>query len=153
MRVIVACTLVVLSILAAIALTRTNVLSPPAPTAGKAPVTAADASVKPNIPVKPPTDPVMTMAPAAPIAAAESVQAAPDGPPVAQATVAAPAASAVPPAPVPPPVSCPGNPDALGLARTVQIDTTGGPGFGFEHFKSHDFLKPGEVVLTFDDGP
>src|SRR5262249_29793875 len=102
MRVIVACTLVVLSILAAIALTRTNVLSPPAPTAGKAPVTAADASVKPNIPVKPPTDPVMTMA-AAPIAAAESVQAAPDGPPVAQATVAAPAASAVPPAPVPPP--------------------------------------------------
>src|SRR5437762_468365 len=27
------------------------------------------------------------------------------------------------------------NPDALGLARTVVIDTTGGPGFGFEHFK------------------
>ena len=26
-------------------------------------------------------------------------------------------------------------------------------GFGFEHFKSHDFLRPGEVVLTFDDGP
>ena len=25
--------------------------------------------------------------------------------------------------------------------------------FGFEHFKMHDFLKPGEVVLTFDDGP
>ena len=35
----------------------------------------------------------------------------------------------------------------------VEIDTTGGPGFGFEHFKSHDFLRPGEVVLTFDDGP
>jgi len=41
----------------------------------------------------------------------------------------------------------------LGISRTVQIDTTGGPGFGFEHFKQHDFLKPGEVVLTFDDGP
>ena len=27
------------------------------------------------------------------------------------------------------------------------------PGFGFEHFKVHDFLQPGEVVLTFDDGP
>ena len=35
----------------------------------------------------------------------------------------------------------------------MQVDTTGGPGFGFEHFKTHDFLKPGEVVLTFDDGP
>ena len=35
----------------------------------------------------------------------------------------------------------------------VEIDTTGGPGFGFEHFKSYDFLREGEVVLTFDDGP
>jgi peptidoglycan/xylan/chitin deacetylase (PgdA/CDA1 family) len=41
----------------------------------------------------------------------------------------------------------------LGIARVVEIDTTGGPGFGFEHFKSHDFLREGEVVLTFDDGP
>ena len=45
------------------------------------------------------------------------------------------------------------NPDALGISRTVEVDTTGGPGFGFEHFKQHDFLQPGEVVLTFDDGP
>jgi peptidoglycan/xylan/chitin deacetylase (PgdA/CDA1 family) len=45
------------------------------------------------------------------------------------------------------------NPDALGVHRTVQIDTTGGPGFGSEQFKAHDFLEPGEVVLTFDDGP
>ena len=45
------------------------------------------------------------------------------------------------------------NPNAMGLARTVEIDTTGAPGFGFEHFKNHDFLKNGEVVLTFDDGP
>jgi peptidoglycan/xylan/chitin deacetylase (PgdA/CDA1 family) len=43
--------------------------------------------------------------------------------------------------------------NALGIARTVEIDTTGGPGFGFEHFKNHDFLREGEVVLTFDDGP
>jgi peptidoglycan/xylan/chitin deacetylase (PgdA/CDA1 family) len=46
-----------------------------------------------------------------------------------------------------------GNPNALGISRVVEIDTTGGPGFGFEHFKSHDFLREGEVVLTFDDGP
>src|SRR5262249_22230197 len=25
--------------------------------------------------------------------------------------------------------------------------------FGFEHYKDHDFLREGEVVLTFDDGP
>jgi len=45
------------------------------------------------------------------------------------------------------------NPNALGVARVVQIDTTGGPGFGFEHFKAYDFLQDKEVVLTFDDGP
>jgi peptidoglycan/xylan/chitin deacetylase (PgdA/CDA1 family) len=45
------------------------------------------------------------------------------------------------------------NPDALGVARVVEIDTTGGPGFGFEHFKQLDFLRDKEVVLTFDDGP
>ncbi len=45
------------------------------------------------------------------------------------------------------------NPTALGVARTVEIDTTGGPGFGFEHYKAYDFLQPKEVVLTFDDGP
>jgi peptidoglycan/xylan/chitin deacetylase (PgdA/CDA1 family) len=51
------------------------------------------------------------------------------------------------------PVNCPGNPNAIGVARTVEIDTTGGPGFGFEQYKSYDFLQAGEVVLTFDDGP
>ncbi len=45
------------------------------------------------------------------------------------------------------------NPDALGISRTVEIDTTGGPGFGADQFKAHDFLEPGEIVLTFDDGP
>jgi peptidoglycan-N-acetylglucosamine deacetylase len=47
---------------------------------------------------------------------------------------------------------CP-NANALGVARTVQIDTTGGPGFGTEQYKMHDFLLLKEVVLTFDDGP
>jgi peptidoglycan-N-acetylglucosamine deacetylase len=51
------------------------------------------------------------------------------------------------------PVGCPGNPNALGVSRVVEIDTTGGPGFGSEQFKTYDFLQPGEVVLTFDDGP
>ena len=45
------------------------------------------------------------------------------------------------------------KPGGMGLSRVVEIDTTGGPGFGFEHFKQYDFLRPNEVVLTFDDGP
>src|ERR1700704_2246183 len=68
---------------------------------------------------------------------------------------AAPQAAPAPaPAVVPPPAkaAC-ANPNALGIARTVEIDTTGGPGFGFEHFKELDFLRDKEVVLTFDDGP
>jgi peptidoglycan/xylan/chitin deacetylase (PgdA/CDA1 family) len=45
------------------------------------------------------------------------------------------------------------KPGGMGLTRIVEIDTTGGPGFGFEHFKQYDFLRDKEVVLTFDDGP
>ena len=63
----------------------------------------------------------------------------------------APAQAAIPPASAT--SSCLGNPNALGISRVVEIDTTGGPGFGFEHFKAYDFLREGEVVLTFDDGP
>jgi peptidoglycan-N-acetylglucosamine deacetylase len=48
--------------------------------------------------------------------------------------------------------ACP-DPNTLGVSRTVEIDTTGGPGFGFEHYKAYDFLRLKEVVLTFDDGP
>lgn len=58
--------------------------------------------------------------------------------------------------PAPPSVAqkeCPGNPDPLGVSRVVEIDTTGGPGFGFQHYRLYDFLNPKEVVLTFDDGP
>src|SRR5450759_478029 len=69
------------------------------------------------------------------------------------APAAAPAAAAAPaPAPVVAKAKC-DNPNALGVERVVQIDTTGGPGFGFEHFKAYDFLRDKEVVLTFDDGP
>src|SRR6202167_2637871 len=57
-----------------------------------------------------------------------------------------------PAVPAPAKAAC-ANPDALGIARVVEIDTTGGPGFGFEHFKQLDFLRDKEVVLTFDDGP
>src|SRR6266699_1343916 len=56
------------------------------------------------------------------------------------------------PLPIPQKSAC-ANPDALGVGRAVEIDTSGGPGFGFEHFKQLDFLGPKEVVLTFDDGP
>ena len=69
------------------------------------------------------------------------------------ATPPAPAPQAAPAPPPGPKVACNGATDALGVSRVVQIDTTGGPGFGFEHFKQLDFLKDKEVVLTFDDGP
>src|SRR6202789_3885750 len=73
--------------------------------------------------------------------------------PQAAPAVPAPAVPApAPAAPAPAKAAC-ANPDALGIARVVEIDTTGGPGFGFEHFKQLDFLADKEVVLTFDDGP
>ena len=65
----------------------------------------------------------------------------------------APAPAAAPPSSPAPAKSTCNNPNALGVARVVEIDTTGGPGFGFEHFKAYDFLRDKEVVLTFDDGP
>jgi peptidoglycan/xylan/chitin deacetylase (PgdA/CDA1 family) len=101
----------------------------------------------------PPLAPVTQLAQvntAAPPAAAPSVLAAnqdlPSVAPAAPAPAAAnpPAAKAVP--------AC-DNPNAIGLSRVVEIDTTGGPAFGTEHFKQYDFLRDKEVVLTFDDGP
>ena len=68
------------------------------------------------------------------------------------ASLSKPAPVAPLPAPVAQKSTC-ANPDALGVSRVVEIDTTGGPGFGFENFKQYDFLEPKEVVLTFDDGP
>ncbi len=46
--------------------------------------------------------------------------------------------------------SCPAG--ALGVSRIVEVDTTGGPWFGAP-YGDPAFLAPGEVVLTFDDGP
>jgi peptidoglycan/xylan/chitin deacetylase (PgdA/CDA1 family) len=88
---------------------------------------------------------------AAPKPATATPAAAPQAAPAATATAAPAPAPASAPAPLSK-AACT-NPDALGIARVVEIDTTGGPGFGFEHFKQLDFLRDHEVVLTFDDGP
>jgi peptidoglycan/xylan/chitin deacetylase (PgdA/CDA1 family) len=117
----------------------------PAATAAKpSPAQTVVAAVPASAPAAAPAT-----APAAPQPAAPALAPAPSMAP-APAAASAPAPAA-PPAPAP--VNCPGHPDALGISRVVEIDTTGGPGFGFEHFKQYDFLQPGEVVLTFDDGP
>jgi peptidoglycan/xylan/chitin deacetylase (PgdA/CDA1 family) len=113
---------------------------------------------KASIPVPPPSPPQVTptegRAPGSVATVADS--AGESAVPVAAPAAVAQASSAPAPQPAPMPsvmpTSC-SNPNALGVSRVVEIDTTGGPGFGFEHFKSHDFLREGEVVLTFDDGP
>jgi peptidoglycan/xylan/chitin deacetylase (PgdA/CDA1 family) len=113
----------------------------PAPPAGGAPTAASPQSV------------TVAQAPPAP---APSVR--PPAPPV-TGTLAAPAAAAPPPAAAAPATAavqrqaaC-ANPNGMGIARVVEIDTTGGPGFGSQHFKTYDFLRDHEVALTFDDGP
>jgi len=42
--------------------------------------------------------------------------------------------------------------NTLGVSRTIEVDATGGPWFGAP-YGDRNFLAPGEVVLTFDDGP
>ena len=49
--------------------------------------------------------------------------------------------------------ACASEPGKLGLSRIVEIDTSGGPWLGGSHAGRTDFLRDGEVVLTFDDGP
>jgi peptidoglycan/xylan/chitin deacetylase (PgdA/CDA1 family) len=72
----------------------------------------------------------------------------------AQVTAQAPAVQPPQPTPMPWVAETPcQTTGALGVSRVVEIDTSGGPGFGFQHFKAYDFLNPGEVVFTFDDGP
>ncbi len=48
---------------------------------------------------------------------------------------------------------CAPRPGRLGVSRVVEIDSSGGPGFGLQQYRAHDFLRDKEVVLTFDDGP
>src|ERR1700716_1655454 len=108
-------------------------------------------SVSPNAPLPAQAAPAEGQPPAVTTADAAAMNASGAG-----ATAPTVIAQASPPpavAPVEAVSSCAGNPNALGISRVVEIDTTGGPGFGFEHFKTHDFLREGEVVLTFDDGP
>ncbi len=47
------------------------------------------------------------------------------------------------------------DPSRLGVTRVVEIDTSSGPMLGAMTKLPHEpsFLLPGEVVLTFDDGP
>jgi len=48
---------------------------------------------------------------------------------------------------------CPGNPDALGTARTLEVDVKATPRVGRKHFPATLPLADKELVLTFDDGP
>ena len=48
---------------------------------------------------------------------------------------------------------CPGNPQALGTARTITVDATEHIRIGTMQYAETLPLGPREVVLTFDDGP
>jgi peptidoglycan-N-acetylglucosamine deacetylase len=50
-------------------------------------------------------------------------------------------------------MSCPGNPDALGTARIIEVDAKSTPRVGRKQFPSTLPLHAKELVLTFDDGP
>jgi peptidoglycan-N-acetylglucosamine deacetylase len=50
-------------------------------------------------------------------------------------------------------VDCPGNPDALGVSRTIVVDPTEHPRLGTMQYRETLPLQDHEVVLTFDDGP
>ena len=133
---------------------------PPAAPARLSPI--RDADMPAAMTAAPPATTAPAAAPAAPaLPAAASVTPAPPVPPApqrvaentAKPAAAAPAANANAAPPAAPGIGACDRPGGMGLARIVEIDTTGGPGFGFQHFKQYDFLRTGEVVLTFDDGP
>jgi peptidoglycan/xylan/chitin deacetylase (PgdA/CDA1 family) len=48
-----------------------------------------------------------------------------------------------------------GDATALGVSRTISVDTSNGLAVGSMQYRGHGSLglEPGEVVLTFDDGP
>ncbi len=48
---------------------------------------------------------------------------------------------------------CSSRKDVLGVSRVVEVDASDGLRFGRMQYKDFSFLKEGEVVLTFDDGP
>ena len=49
--------------------------------------------------------------------------------------------------------TCPGNPQALGTSRVIQVDAKAEPRIGRKQFPSTLPLQAKELVLTFDDGP
>ena len=49
--------------------------------------------------------------------------------------------------------SCPGNPQALGTERVMEVNAKVTPRVGRKHFPSTLPLNARELVLTFDDGP
>jgi peptidoglycan/xylan/chitin deacetylase (PgdA/CDA1 family) len=49
--------------------------------------------------------------------------------------------------------SCPGNPQALGTERVLEVDAKTTPRVGRKHFPTTLPLRRKELVLTFDDGP
>jgi peptidoglycan/xylan/chitin deacetylase (PgdA/CDA1 family) len=147
MRTAIALAILVMASLAAFGVVKAQKSGNPTHSAATARAPAAPAERTP------PASPVQTVAAAPESVVVAQAQPRPQMAPL-TATAATPAAVQATPAPPPvaPAPTC-ANPNALGVSRVVEIDTTGGPGFGFEHFKGYDFLKPGEVVLTFDDGP
>lgn len=50
-------------------------------------------------------------------------------------------------------INCPHNPNAMGSARTIEVDTRGGPDIGTMQYARTVPVGPKELVLTFDDGP
>jgi peptidoglycan/xylan/chitin deacetylase (PgdA/CDA1 family) len=112
--------------------------SPAAPPADTAAIRVADASRSTIVSSSPAPSASLSVAPT------RAVQNTPTTGSAAATTTGAGAASNI--------FAC-DKPGGMGLSRIVEIDTTGGPGFGFEHFKQYDFLRDKEVVLTFDDGP
>ena len=49
--------------------------------------------------------------------------------------------------------TCPGNPDALGTSRSIEVSTKHDLRIGQKTYPQTLALEKGEVVLTFDDGP
>ena len=115
---------------------------PPTPPSGSAtaPVSATGASA----PAEPSSSPS--------IASEQATQSDPHSGQTGAATIESPMAAAATPGATSNLAPCE-KPDAVGVARVVEIDSTGGPLFGLQHLKGHDFLRDREVVLTFDDGP
>ncbi|WP_341988552.1 polysaccharide deacetylase family protein [Azorhizobium sp. AG788] len=109
--------------------------------AGTAVVGGAQAQVSPALSAPPSTAQTSAQTPVAQPAVAPPLQA------------ASASAGLHAPQQLPSPSACPGNPDALGVSRTIAIDPKTSPLLGRLQYKQTLPLEKGEVVLTFDDGP